>query len=529
MSRRFARGGGRRWSRVGAASAFDPGSLVTEATLIYGWEADAAGANTTIAGGNPTVLKDVFSGLGNDFVAGGAASTCAALQATRWGYDASPTLYFDGGAHWYKSTGLAPYFSGNDKLWTVILVGQFTNNSAATIFGGGSTSGPTPNFSVDVSTQAGLALRFTMWRQGDAGGGSSAIIGATSETNLAPGITAFQYSGTQIRSRRDGVNSSWATRDTGVMTIDAVVLGAFYYNGGVAAPYLRAAIKAIYVFNGVVDASMPALEAALAARYGVSKTTLGATVDTTEDVYAIAGQSNASGRGTGTYVGTQPNVRALGNDYFVHSPATEPLDNPTAYPLPDPPAGGDAGCGVSPWLHMADVIRASSGNRILLVPCALGGTTSTQWLPANGSGLYVTMIDRLREALRRPSAAMKRLLVWQGENNATTALLAASWQADWATIIATVRADLSLPTLKVVVVKLPPTVPLPNVSYPNWSDVRAAQQALADADPNIQLVQAPDGPFDATLVHLETGVDSGATRTGVLGVGRLAAEAVLTG
>jgi hypothetical protein len=184
---------------------------------------------------------------------------------------------------------------------------------------------------------------------------------------------------------------------------------------------------------------------------------------------------------------------------------------------------------------MADVLHASTEDDILLVPCALGGTTSTEWLPVESSPPYLvgtlfsTAFDRISEAVRRPGATLAAILVYQGENNAGDGASAAAWQHDWEAILARVRTDLALPSLPAVVVKMPPTVPTPGALYPNWADVRAGQQALADADPYTILVQAPDGPFDATNVHLELGADSGATKTGVLGLGRKVATALLAG
>jgi len=176
-------------------------------------------------------------------------------------------------------------------------------------------------------------------------------------------------------------------------------------------------------------------------------------------IFILAGQSNMAGRGgvrfdqKGKKVwdeNTPPACRPTAglilrfNSEYSWEMAVEPLHRDI-----------DTGnvCGVGPGMPFAHelVKRAPSLGLIGLVPCAIGGSYITQWLP--GTSYY-------NETLKRAFAAVKeggklRALLWyQGESEAKDGV--GSFAVDVPKLFTSIRKDLNLPHLPIVQVALPP-------------------------------------------------------------------------
>jgi hypothetical protein len=147
------------------------------------------------------------------------------------------------------------------------------------------------------------------------------------------------------------------------------------------------------------------------------------------DVFLIAGQSNASGRGTNNQSWSHATLTAMmhANDYTWKTLAdpvdsdTGILDSITDESALTPPAG-------SVWPIVATEVMAVTGCPVGFIPTAMGATSITQWArPASQpfqarTGLYGQSISRAYWAagVRHNQTGIRYVLWWQGEGDTTT-------------------------------------------------------------------------------------------------------------
>lgn len=207
-----------------------------------------------------------------------------------------------------------------------------------------------------------------------------------------------------------------------------------------------------------------------------------ATIPT--DTWIIAGQSNNSGRGTNSQVWTP----ALGfpalnfaNDYTIKRLA-DPYDSDSGQV---DTVSSDSIAAGSVWPLVATYYLANVRKRLLLVPCAKGGSAITSWLPGanhqDRSTLYGSMVYR---ALRA-GGNLKAVMWWQGETDAINGMNQATYNGHLDTIANAVMSDLGVPLM---------ACKLQNSSGitddPNEAAINAAiAEAWAD---NANVLQGPD-------------------------------------
>lgn len=156
--------------------------------------------------------------------------------------------------------------------------------------------------------------------------------------------------------------------------------------------------------------------------------------------FLIGGQSNASGRGLLT--GAEPasaSVRVFGNDYGWRT-AAEPIDSATGQV--DSVSDDGSSALHSFALRAAKGLYATVARRVELIPCAKGGSSIGQWMPAAGRLDRTTLYGSAN--YRRSVAAPSGLtgLWWFGhESNTDTSGLVATYTADWTALVAELRAD----------------------------------------------------------------------------------------
>lgn len=157
--------------------------------------------------------------------------------------------------------------------------------------------------------------------------------------------------------------------------------------------------------------------------------------------FLVAGQSNASGRGTVNALAARgdASIYMFGNDY-VWRRAEEPLDDATNQvdAVSDDSASVTPGVVGHGFAVQAALGLIKQGRRIDLIPCAKGGSTMAQWAPG------VNRLDRTTlygsANYRRTQAAVATLtgILYSGhESDAGSA----TYAVDWANLVAQFRTD----------------------------------------------------------------------------------------
>ena len=194
------------------------------------------------------------------------------------------------------------------------------------------------------------------------------------------------------------------------------------------------------------------------------------------DLYLLIGQSNMAGRGVVEAYDRAPipGIFALSkSDTWV--PAIDPLhwDKPEI-----------AGVG----LGRSFAVAVKGSGDVGLIPAAFGGTSLEQWKP--GSELY-------KEAVRRTRVAMKagtlRGILWHQGEAETTGELAKSYVARFALLMLTLRNELGVPTVPVIVGALGPF--LEQDKHPFAAEVNRQLQLIPAKVPHSAFVPA-DGLHD---------------------------------
>ncbi|MBC7917922.1 MAG: sialate O-acetylesterase [Rhodoferax sp.] len=165
------------------------------------------------------------------------------------------------------------------------------------------------------------------------------------------------------------------------------------------------------------------------------------------DLYLLAGQSNMAGRGIVTEQDREasPLVVSL-SATGLWIPAQEPLHF-------DKPSLVGVGPGLAFGKAMAAALPPSSGRRIGLVPCAVGGTSVALWEPgARHTDTGRLPLDDTLTRIRQASAAGRwRGLLWhQGESDCNEAA-APAYAQRLAALIARLRVATGSPALPVAI------------------------------------------------------------------------------
>lgn len=131
------------------------------------------------------------------------------------------------------------------------------------------------------------------------------------------------------------------------------------------------------------------------------------------DVFIIAGQSNAEGKGTTNNVYTHATLKAglYGNDYRWRELA-DPVDS--LVNQVDSVSAGTGGIG-SPWPLLATSIMATTGFPVAFVPCPMGGSTIADWQPGASHVNRATLYGSMN--YRASLTGCKAVLFHQGEQD----------------------------------------------------------------------------------------------------------------
>lgn len=166
------------------------------------------------------------------------------------------------------------------------------------------------------------------------------------------------------------------------------------------------------------------------------------------DVYIIAGQSNASGRGASKQTYSHATLKAsVFKANYKPDNLLDWTDNPTGSVDAVLNDGATTSAYGSVWPALATHLMASTNVPVMFIPATKGGTRIKEWLPTadrfDPSTLYGAMVRRARWA----SANYKALLWWQGESDAGDFMPARTY-ADLLILLAeAVNQDLGCPVV----------------------------------------------------------------------------------
>ncbi len=155
------------------------------------------------------------------------------------------------------------------------------------------------------------------------------------------------------------------------------------------------------------------------------------------DIYIIAGQSNASGRGDNNQVYSHGSLKAtlFGNDY-TWKELSDPSDDNTD----QVDTVSSDGSGGSYWLPLATSIMADQSVPVAFVPCAKGGTSITEWQAgadhSDRTTLYGSMNYRIAQI-----GDVKAVLWHQGERDADDGMPEATYNTYLDALANDIQAD----------------------------------------------------------------------------------------
>jgi hypothetical protein len=158
------------------------------------------------------------------------------------------------------------------------------------------------------------------------------------------------------------------------------------------------------------------------------------------DIYVVAGQSNASGRGSSPSRYRHATLRAtlFGND-DQWKDLVDPTDSPVGQV---DPVSKDVFAAGSVWPLLATELMAAEDVPVAFVPCAREGTTISMWqrngaAPFSPRTLYGSMMRRVRAVGGR----VRAVLFWQGEADARTHTAHGTYEALLRRFVSSVVAD----------------------------------------------------------------------------------------
>jgi sialate O-acetylesterase len=239
------------------------------------------------------------------------------------------------------------------------------------------------------------------------------------------------------------------------------------------------------------------------------------------DIWVLAGQSNMEGYGRirKEYV-ANPRI-AVFNLRNEWKPAVPPTHTVTAAAAPvfkklifeinptltekdwahwvesqkDRPIGG-----VGPDLSFAESIVSATGRNVVLLPCALGGTSLSHWNPARRDEGEASLYGNMLARIKKVGGRVKGVLWYQGESQANRAA-AETFEKDFLNFVDNVRRDVGDPELPFLYVQIGRFCYENHDSEPFWKSVQEKQRIVRTQRPNLWVVPAVDLPLD-DMIHV---------------------------
>jgi hypothetical protein len=197
------------------------------------------------------------------------------------------------------------------------------------------------------------------------------------------------------------------------------------------------------------------------------------------DVWAIAGQSNASGYGRGPYEDEPTLGVHLFNNANTWGLATHPMNDSTNTAHPQNREGGNPGH--SPFLQFGRVLQRAANYPIGLLQVSLGASALSVW--EEGAAL-ATMMGECTEA--SGCGGLRGICWYQGETDAGNDELTRSYLPRFNNALASWRKALHAPAgdLLCITVQLNRVLAVTDPEqHRRWTQLREAQRQAAAADP----------------------------------------------
>lgn len=192
------------------------------------------------------------------------------------------------------------------------------------------------------------------------------------------------------------------------------------------------------------------------------------------DVFIIAGQSNASGRGDNLHTASGALKGGLfGNDYRWRELA-DPTDDDSGQVdriSIDWEAGG------SVWTMLGARYMDELGIPVAFVPTAKGGSSITAWMPAGNSFHRGTLYGSM--AHRAQLTGARAVLWWQGETDALDGMTQADYAAHLDRLATAIQRDLGVPLVPCLLQNSM------GIADENEAALRRATAETAAAHPNV--------------------------------------------
>ena len=382
-----------------------------------------------------------------------------------------------------EASGLAAIFSGTGKPWSAHFVIKHNAAGSTTLMGVGSSASATPyvwlqftyyaTFESVVSTRndANAAVTTKSKRIGNR---ILQVVGITSDGSLAD----LWINGEKAAS---GIAMA-----SGAITLDRFALGCLPRNTN---GYFGAASfgSSLVLNRKMTDAECAGLHRTFAIDAGV----LMAPPELV-DVYVVAGQSNAEGRGSSTTAGA---------GWRMDGAATETLQ--------DPVGGALSG---SAWPAFANKYYQLTGRKVVIIEAASGGTAllaaagASNWSSTGFlRGVAIVVAQGAVEALQAAGRLGHVRLIWQqGEQDASayngTTVTDTLYQAEQEALFAYFFANIT--GLESILVSELGTT-LNGVGASNYTLIRAAQNAAVAATANCHLAFTGAKDFAAQAKMLD--------------------------
>ena len=158
------------------------------------------------------------------------------------------------------------------------------------------------------------------------------------------------------------------------------------------------------------------------------------------DIFIVAGQSNASGRGNNNNAYTHATLKAslFGND-DVWKELSDPYDS--AAGQVDNVSRDGSGAAGSPWPLVATQIMADHGVPVAFVPTAKGGTSIQQWQPGANHSNAATLYGSMNRRIHAVGGNVTGVLFFQGESDSSTGTTQENYEIRLNIFVDSVDAD----------------------------------------------------------------------------------------